>query len=288
MNTRDREARVLTGFCRLLPGEWRIESQPDPPDGILRNGDDRVAVELVQYRAQTMENERYEPDDALAQLLHDEWLEDPDVQEFTPFLYYRKDRQGRYRVPRPRDRKAFISELKALVKMYPPPTSDHVMVILIRPDLSEGEELSRSPELRPTVASHSGATLTEYLEKVLLSFHPGLSLGTAHTSLGHSYAWLDSEIIRRCVARKIAKLPDYRSKTEHPIWLVIHSDGWPPSARLLDHFVPEAVRLARETLDQERDGPGFDAVFWYDDVLTISGGRIHAVDGKASQILGGP
>jgi hypothetical protein len=73
---------------------------------------------------------------------------------------------------------------------------------------------------------------------------------------------IDKGELSRVVTKKLNKLSKlYRQRAAgKPVWLIIHSDGWPPSTRIPKQHAEQACTLIRELVTKA--DARFDAVWW--------------------------
>ncbi len=100
-------------------------------------------------------------------------------------------------------------------------------------------------------------------------------VGMPGTSASFHKVYPDAEEVRRTVRKHAEKLPVYRAKLPDgaPVWLLVHSDGWPLSAHIgIDRLMQEAVEVARQVLVQSKHK--FDEAWWLDDAVISQDGKL--------------
>jgi len=178
-------------------------------------------------------------------------------------------------VPRGTDAKKFCSEFVAFARFVldrPHPIGRNV---LFRSD-EQVEQVKRrhpsepmvSEKLFPVVSKHCGNVRLELSER---SVAPYIRTSADARHLGFDEVQLDNT-----VSKHLKKLPEYRTRAKgRPVWLVIHSDGWPTSARLHELERQKAIAAIANTLG--KSGGRFDRVWWAEDTISPSNAQIFPV-----------
>lgn len=277
------ERQVADNLCESLGNDHSVmmKLSPPAPDFQLNTPSGPVTVELARYREQGPYNEANDRDWRLILIIHDQWLNDDAINIFTPTLRYRKRPSGRFTIPDKNVFQPFYDELRKLALHMENPSPDTRIRFLFRDRELVGSasrfEKTRNGDRRRIqilLVNEEWPILSRFCEEIRFSIHPEHRAGMPSTSLNTRFTGLDSDEIKQIVQNKLGNLPQYRNTTPLPVWLLVHSDGWPRTARLpTDNHLNMAVELVRKEISASSSK--FDAIFWMD----------HAVQGKMHRRL---
>ena len=259
---KEHERRILRAFCDKFP-DGRILEMPEPPkpDGLVDISGEQFAVELVQYRVQSPDNQRYNDNDRFLQDVF-EALPGSRLQPHQLGFTYRSDSSGRATVPRTDDVPELMREMEGVVQDHGAPRVDQPLELWFSEDY-QGEEIDEGPPQSRLLKLQGPPLLATHMSRANVwpaspqglpgPFHPMSNLNTA-------FVGLDRECIRTIVCSKRKNLTRYRKASRYPIWLVIHSDGYPHSTVIPDLRLGDALECASENL--ARPGDTFDRAWW--------------------------
>ena len=275
------ETSVVEVFCRAVGNLHLVRPLDQGPDYLLQLGDQQLGLELTRYRQQGPENEAFEQDWAFQEFVLDRWLYDEYASHFTPIIDYRRDHADRFLIPKPLQRERFVQELRELVRQVKPPGEHQLVEVIICHDSQFAIEQKRADiskrngsrprqimdqRMFPVVAAHCAS--------VKFMHHPRVRMGRPLT-LNATRVSIDEKEITSLVQSKLVKLARYRQAVQSPIWLLLHSDGWPPASR-----IPDLNILLRKAYDTVLavltgwEGDLFDRVYWMNDTFSGSGTRV--------------
>ena len=270
------EKRIADEFVRLDGRGWQIvEDDRETPDFILGRDGEVGGLELTSYREQGPHNEAHERDQTLKTFIHDAWLVDNSVNEFSLHLVYRSDTDKVFSLVKKRSLSKLVGELRGLVHSIDDPVPDDrtrfrfvtdAAAILFR---RRGDTILRAEDY-PTLSAHFG--------EIIVTYHPGTRLALPNTSVSGRHPRADEDEIKRVLGGKLSKLSEYRADLPDgaPMILLIHSDGWPPSAHISNDIIMQrALEVARLAATGEEHK--FDEVWWLDNAAISLDGKLYPV-----------
>ena len=272
--------RIAEDFLRLHGRGWQIaDADRETPDFILANADSQAGLELTSFCEQGPHNEAHARDSALRSFVHDLWLYDDLVNESGIYLHYKKGSDGRFAMPKPNSWPALVGELRALVMSIdePLPNRPTRFPFVANMQQQAASRLAGRP-VDPMLRAEKFPTISAHFDEVVITNHPGVKLGMPLTSASCRNTAVDGTELKRVLGDKLTKLSDYRANLpgDAPIFLLIHSDGWPPTAHISnDLLMQEALRVARTVVT--RPGDDFDEVWWLDNACVGLDGKLYRV-----------
>ena len=258
------EKRIADEFVRLDGRGWQIvEDDRETPDFILGRDGEVGGLELTSYREQGPHNEAHERDQTLKTFIHDAWLVDNSVNEFSLHLFYRSDIDRGFYLVKKRSLSKVVGELRGLVHSIDDPVpNDRTRFTFVTGTAAilakrRGDAILPA-EVYPTLSAH--------FQKVIVTYHPGFRGGHLRTSVSGRHTNADADEIERVLGGKLSKLPEYRANLPDgaPMILLIHSDGWPPSARISNDMIMQRALGAAKLTAVTGDAHRFDEVWWLD------------------------
>lgn len=280
-----RERYTLEEFCKRMrtrhKASYRIVPMRDAlrrglvvnvdgstVDGVLRTSRGPVAVELLGYSPLDDRGDVMARDVALRKAIKVALYNRLKAKPYSLSLGYREVRRpgpkfGMVRtVPRERDFRAVIKELRAVVAAVPPLDFNHFLSVqFVRPDIAERCGTRRGTlyldETRfPICAAH--------LSRVRFQGSKDYLPTDVDSELSGGAIGIDAEWVREYVASKAHKsLHKSRERANGlPLWLIVHSDGHAIHQTIHETHRSRAVELCREVLTATEHG--FTRVHWTD------------------------
>ena len=257
------EKRIADEFVRLDGRGWQIvEDDRETPDFILGRDGEVGGLELTSYREQGPHNEAHERDQTLKTFIHDAWLVDNSVNEFSLHLFYRSDIDRGFYLVKKRSLSSVVGELRGLVQSIDDPVPNDRTRFTFVTDAAAILARRRGDTI---LCAEDYPTLSAHFGKIIVTHHPGTRLALPNTSVSGRYTKVDVDEIERVLGSKLSKLPEYRANLPNgaPMILLIHSDGWPPTARISNESIMQrALEAAKLALTGEAHR--FDEVWWLD------------------------
>jgi hypothetical protein len=283
----EHEKYILEGFCRTYAQQFQkscdlIEVR-DSPDGIVKLDGELVGIELAEYREQGPRNTDQGRDRLLMQFLYNEWKKDISLQHFTCTLTYHIDPDGNHQIPSTKNNQAarLFADIKRLILQRAIEKPDSFKTYRFHPkeDVPRFQRHDRGTS-RYHLASEEWPDLAKYCSDIGLQFHPGHRGWLQGSSLNaYFFTSLDMKEIEKVVKAKLEKVPYYRSRLKpgQTRWLMIYSEGWNPTSRVYEKEQLESAKEFIRNIASET-GPGFDAIWWADEVEQPNGGQIIRMD----------
>ena len=260
----DKERYVANRFCQSLGDGWEIDfSHREKPDFLLARRTERVGLELVECRQVGPQDEAVGYDKEFRKEIHEQWLDDKDVQHWSVYIEYRKSRKKnieKYHVPPPKQRKSCIDELKRLAKSLVPRPNGHIEVCF-------NEDLKKTP-LKHWFTPSDLVLVQQYptLHKHFISFRfeyqPGLFFGWPRSNLDTGFLGVDDGELRRVIQQHLEQLPEYRRRVSVPVWILVYNTGQAATRRIVDdpNLIQQIQNLVRQEHVSAEDQ--FDKVWW--------------------------
>ncbi len=271
------EKTVAEKFLAELNDGWRIQNDDsESPDFILTDGTLTVGLELTSYREQGSHNEAFSHDSDFRQFIHEHWCEDATVNHVHLFLAYREvDR--RFTLPKKAFWSDLLAEFRALVRSLdlsdePRPLSFDLFEE-VSPDfesfLAQRQRCVPTPDNYPLLCSH--------FYRIVLSYDPDLVADRPKTSIDCRATGSDTRELQRVLETKISKVPEYRANLPPgaELWLLIHNDGWPPTAHIANEIIMgELTTTAQTVLAASGE---FTRAYWLANAYVQPSGPLHVV-----------
>lgn len=270
------EATVATRFLAQIGPEWKIvEKDHESPDFVIANGTMVVGLELCAYREQGVHNQTFPHDETFKQHLRKRWFESPKLQSFSLYLSYRSQSDGLLTIPKHVDWDMVYDEIVALIKMLDVSDKNCDYSIHFARDDEDLGYLKHMGVICFSVKEYP--YLAQHFEFIDLSCSHGDSICLPHSSASARFPRADTVELERVVCGKIAKVPEYRANvpTSRETWLLIHSDGWPPAARIASNLILD--RLIQHTKCVLDGTDSFDRVYWLDNACVEPWGPLYPV-----------
>ncbi len=274
-----REQFVAQRFCEIYRTIANVPCDvlelDDAPDALLSIDGKEVFLELAGYREQGPHNASYDADTKIKNLIIQRWEDNPELQLFTPRPQYR-DGASAFQLPRQsQELDNFVSELEAFILSLDKTRLEEFTLFAFKP-LAELQQYRHADRRTSYVACEDYPTLSRFCDKLTIQYHPEIRTSMPSSSLNTRWTGLDEEELVAVVASKLQKLPKYRERAGgRPIWLLLYSEVWPPTARLPhDGLVPRAIEIIRAAANGGADA--FEAIWWGQEI-GVDSGSLHAV-----------
>ncbi len=275
-----RSERVARAFCEAYSaGQGRkaifINSECHGVDALIDVDGENILLEFVGY-IQRDESHDVETGDIELQRALSDALSQTALPRYEIHLNWREEPRRkrkrfagdrRTRIPTGKQSQQFISEILRLADDVSNAVvlQDRRICFVSHPSIStyktEQAHVAMNPDCFPTVAYFCRS----------LRFMPWCHdfLPEIRTSVRARHMALDRQQIIRCVEVKFEKLGDHYQKSAQafPIWLVLHSDGWPLSRRVFPTDLEEAIELVKRTAAAKT--PQFEAIWWLDATVNL-------------------
>ena len=273
------ERTIAERFIELLGDGWRIDDARDFPDFHLRRGKELLGLELARYREQGTHNDTHDRNWAMCDFIGDRWIDDESVNNYLLSLSYRSVPKDHIPVPRRSDWPALAKELRRVVLGIEEPADGRYVTVCFVTDIDEKARALRTHfGIRP-VRRAEYPVLSKHFDEVTLIYKPEIVFGRPHTSASCRATAADTDEVHRVVGEHLLKVPGYRGSLPKgaQLWLVIHSDGWPPAAHIASDLIKDELYAAATAAVTPPNADRFDAVWWLDDAYVRDGGTLHRI-----------
>ncbi len=275
------EKPIAQNFLDLRGGGYRIVADFDRkrPDFLLTNGNTKAGLELMRYREQGWHNQAHDHTDRMTRFIGDEWINDESINRVRLLLWYKENRETGFALVREPDWPSLVAELKTLIETageLPQNEPVHFPFANLSPQAQEIVVNGR----RRDRGRHAGdfPVISDHFSEVIL-IRGDLVVGRPRTSVSCRPTAADVEFLQQSMEKHLQKLPEYRANLDPgtPVWLLVHSDGWPPTAhvsndRIMNDLLEAAKSIATDAEHQ------FEAVWWLDNATISEEPKLYAID----------
>ena len=282
----ERNRQTAEEFCRAYARQYGTTAsvtgvEDNALDALAVVGGREVALELVGYR-QRDEHLEAEHGDSIIKERISTALAESDLPPYQVRLWWkqevRRKRQrgsspGVAKIPRGQQVERFAEEFVKLVRYVDRNPDLAGRKLLLRPP----GRVPRAPMPWGIVDASRFPLVASYCEHVTLEAWPHAFKPMIRSSADARHLGLDMEQLAKKVRDKIDKLPTYRKRAcARPVWLVVHSEGWPLSSRMYrahrDQAIGTVAVVARESPER------FDEVWWAENTAYIDAAAIFKVE----------
>jgi hypothetical protein len=263
----------------------------EDPDVIAEINGTWVAVELTAYRQDDALKEVEAVDHGLCESLRAELNAQPATRGVMLFAHFRKDgaRRGGTRpaVPTSPTHADVAREIaQAVLRLKRLPIWDGSAEVEVSFESAETAATMNSLPVSGRGRRYWCFDASEFpkVAEIGVTVSVAPSRPDAAVAVNSEMNWRNADgqpqVVTDLVRKKLAKLSRYRAQTPGcPCWLVIYSEGFPPSAWVAAEDVPVMCDVAREEL--QRSEQRFDAAWWLDLGMGVGGRRLYLIDGSA-------
>lgn len=271
MNSRNiqEEEHVAGLFCGYLGKVWEIDrSHRESPDFVLHSGERKIGLELTQLRQEGAQDRALDYERALGREVLTQWLSDPCVHHYEPWLKFRL-RGGKYLVPPPKERPKFIEELKGLVAKVASANAEFVTV-LFRGDHPVAADHPCASTYR-FVDGDNYPTLYRCAEEVRFVYFPTpVGFPSSNLHVGYGYA---GDVLTP-IKKKRSKLSIYRNKLPGiELHLLLWTSGEYGTRRVPDEYIDDIKNKVGATEAAHTPEERFDCIWFGSDLLMRTVGR---------------
>lgn len=274
------ERTIAERFIKLLGQAWELDDEDrESPDFHLRRGKELVGLELASYREQGPHNKVHSRDWGMRDFIREQWIEDETVNNFYLSLSYRDSDKDRIPVPAKARWPALLNELKTIARNIGPQASGKWLSASFTSRIDE--EARRLLQIGGTYLYEKDEypVLNTHFQEMNLCYESDPVLGRPHTSASGRITGADTGELNRMIGKHLLKVPGYRGSLPKgaQLWLLIHSDGWPPTAHIANDRIRDELHAAATAAVTAPNVDRFDAVWWLDDAYVRGGGTLHRI-----------
>lgn len=282
--TNKRVGKVLcNAFQRRFDVTVRLVTAGDQtgsPDAVIEVGGKSVVLELAGYRQRDEYHELEVRESQVRSALLDS-LPRSGAPAYTMHINWKYEPRlnvalgisdRRARVPKGDEIGSFCEEFNRLVRFV---SRNPTMLgkALCFKDAKTVAAFSRYMPDEPLVDKADYPTLAGFCSSITLDAwtHPGPPL--IQTSFDARWVGTDFGEIERVVGNKLNKLANYRTEAQgKEVWLVLYTDGMPPSTWTDEAERDDVLKKIRETIARSSDQ--FDQVWWAEDTCLRNEAKI--------------
>jgi len=264
--------QVANEFCNAYTKQFGvpasvIDVETENVDAIIRVGEDRIALELVSYRQRDEYHELERADSQVREQISRAQAASGLPAFQVKISWAMEDRRKRDvalspkrpKIPRGQQAMNFAREIVALVACAQKDCTLHNNHIGF---CNDPQARNRgAPPGWVFMRRAQFPLLSEYCFFVRIEPWPLATNPPIRTSADMRVTGLDEFQLRDGIRKKLRKFAQYRAGVgDKQLWLLVHSDGHPLSARLPPGLHERAVKVIREEIPEE--GASFDKVWW--------------------------
>ena len=274
------ERTIVEKFIERMEASLEIEDDSaEAPDFILRHGNEVVGLELASYREQGPHNKVHNRDWDMRQFIGNQWIDDEAVNHLHLYLSYLGSDKDHIPVPPKARWPILLKELKAIARHIGPHASGtHISVSFLT---EIDQEARRLFQIGGTYLFENDKypVLSSHFEEIEFRYESDLVFDRPHTSASGRFTGADTGELNRMLGKHLLRVPGYRGSLPNgaQLWLLIHSDGWPPAAHIANDRIRDELYAAARAAVTAPNVDRFDAVWWLDDAHVKDAGTLHRI-----------